>query len=155
MPTRESGNNSEASREARIMELAVWDWRGKPVVWIREQMDNCHYETLCNYRKTELYLKTIEELKEAWRDTMRRLPETSELKKKVAQGMVLALDRIIGILADDSAQPKDVIAAARLAAQLDGRFLRGNDDGEGVGRNVDSLAQELVTALKRHEGVVN
>ena len=30
MPTRDIGNNSVASRENRIMELAVWDWRRKP-----------------------------------------------------------------------------------------------------------------------------
>lgn len=155
MPTRENGNNSEASRESRIMELAVWDWRGKPVVWIRKQLDNCHYETLCNYRASDLYKQTLEELKDAWRDSIRKLPETAELKKQVTLGMKMALDRIIGILADDDAAPKDVIAAARLAAQLDGRFLRANEDGEGVGRDVDSVAQELVTALKRHEGMVN
>jgi len=155
MPTRETGNNSEASRESRIMELAVWDWRGKPVHWIRKELDNCHYQTLCDYRKTPLYLETLGELKDAWRDSILRLPETRELKQKVTQGMALGLDRLIGILADDAAAPKDVIAAARLMAQMDGRFLKAGEDGDGGGKDVDSVAQELVTALKRHEGVVN
>ncbi len=155
MPTREDGNQSQASRESRIMELAVWDWRGKPVVWIRKQMANCHYETLCNYRKDPLYLSTLEELKEAWRDSIRKLPETAELKKQVTLGMKMALDRIIGILADDDAAPKDVIAAARLAAQLDGRFLRANEDGDGISRDVDSVAHELVTAINRQKELIN
>ncbi len=156
MPNRDTGNNSEASRESRIMELAVWDWRGKPVTWIRKELDNCHYQTLCDYRKTELYLKTLDELKQAWRDSILRIPETRDLKNRVTQGMVLGLDRLIAILADDEAAPKDVIAAARLMAQMDGRFLRPGDEDDGrLGKDVDSVAQELVTALKRHEGIVN
>jgi hypothetical protein len=155
MPNRETGNCSKASQDARIMELAVWDWRGKPVQWIRDQLDNCHYATICNYRKTKLYLDTLNELKQAWKDAILRLPETRELKQKVTQGMALGLDRLIGILADDHSQPKDVIAAARLMAQMDGRFLRPGDEEGGLSKDVDSVAQELVTALKRHEGIVN
>jgi hypothetical protein len=155
MPNRETGNNSEASRESRIMELAVWDWRGKPVNWIRQQLDNCHYQTLCDYRKTPLYLSTLEELKQAWRDSILRLPETRELKHKVTQGMALGLDRLIGILADDRSAPKDAIAAARLMAQMDGRFLRPGEDDDSMRKDVDSVAQELLTAVERHRGVVN
>lgn len=155
MPTRDNGNNSLASRNARIMELAVWDWRGKPVTWIRSQMDNVHYQTLCDYRNTDLYKETLEELKQAWRDSILKLPETRDLKLKVTQGMSLGLDRVIAILADDDASARDVIAAARLMAQMDGRFLRPGEDGEGLSKDVESVAQELVSAIKRHEGVVN
>jgi hypothetical protein len=155
MPNRENGNQSKAALEARIMELAVWDWRGKPVTWIRAQLENCHYETLCNYRKTDTYLKTIGELKQAWRESLLKLPETRELKQKVTQGMVLGLDRMVGILADDDSAPKDVIAAARLMAQMDGRFLRATDEDGGISKDVDSVAQELVTAINRQKAMVN
>jgi hypothetical protein len=155
MPTRDIGNNSVASRENRIMELAVWDWRRKPVNWIRKELGDVHYQTICDYRASDLYKSTLAELKEAWKESLLRLPETRELKGKISQGMTLGLDRLIDILANEMSSPKDVIAAARLMAQMDGRFLRAGDDPENPGKDIDSVAHELVTAIERHKGLVN
>ena|SRR5271165_1179873 len=155
MPNRETGNNSEASRDSRIKDLALWDWQRKPVVWIRKALGDCHYVTLCNYRATELYKQTLEDLKQQWDDAMRSLPETSALRKKVTQAMSLGLDAVIDILAGASSD-KDKIAAARLAAQMDGRFLHaGEDEAARLNRDVESMAQELLEGIKRHQGVVN
>jgi hypothetical protein len=146
-------NLSPAAREKRIRELAVMDWRNLPTAQIRQyfednyQLEDLTYQTLSAYRETEEYKETWKALKEEWEKEMLRLPQTSELKRKITQGMTLSLHVLIEILAG-KAQHKDKISAARLMAQLDGRFLKIGEDGESP-REVESVANELISALKK------
>ena len=151
---RENHNLSEATREVKCRELAVMDWAKTPSAKIHELMGRPSWQTLANYRETPEYKETLGELRAEWLETIKRLPDASELRKKITLGMALSLDRLIEILVPDGkAAYKDRISAARLMAQLDGRFLRGEDDEAVTGRNVDSVAQELLTAIRRQDRV--
>ena len=143
-------NRSEATREKKCRELAVMDWGKVPAAKIRESLD-CSFQTITSYRETSEYKETLEELRREWMDAARRLPNTSELRTKISMGMTLSLDRLIEILVPDGkAQYKDKISAARLMAQLDGRFLRAEDgDEDTAGKNVLSVADELLVALSK------
>ena len=143
-------NLSPAAKEKRIRELAVMDWRNLPTAQIVDhfsQEEEISYQTLTIYRATEEYKETLDRLREEWNKEMLRLPSTSELKKKISQGMTLSLNVLIEILGG-KAQHKDKISAARLMAQLDGRFLKMGEDGE-MAKGVDSVAQELMTAIQK------
>jgi hypothetical protein len=142
-------NLSPAARELRIKKLAVLDWANTPTSVIKgefEEFANVGYQCLTTYRSTELYKETWDELRKAWDEEMLRLPQTSELKKKISHGMALSLNVLINILGGKSAA-KDKISAARLMAQLDGRFLREGEDKDGT--NGDSVAQELLKVMKQ------
>lgn len=152
---RETANLSEASREVRCRELAVLDWAKTPSKTIREMMGNVAWQTLAHYRDTEEYKETIRELREEWMEAVSRIPNGTELRSKIALGMTLSLDRLIEILVPQTkAALKDRISAARLVAQLDGRFLKGDEDGD-TPKNVDSVATELLAALRKQETAVN
>jgi hypothetical protein len=152
-PAPEGPNNpSEASREVRIRECAVLDWSNIPTKQVQEQLD-LSYQTVANYRDTDIYKATIEELRSEWMKEMMRLPGTADLKKKISQGMALSLNALIDILSTARTAAKDKIGAARLMAQLDGRFLKGEDEEGTANRNADSIAQELLTAINRQDTV--
>jgi hypothetical protein len=152
-PAPEGPNNpSEASREVRIRECAVLDWSNLPTKQVEERLD-LSYQTISNYRDTDIYRATIEELRSEWMKEMMRLPGTADLKKKISQGMALSLNALIEILSTARTAAKDKIGAARLMAQLDGRFLKVDDEEGAVNRNADSIAQELLTAIKRQDTV--
>lgn len=144
-------NLSPAAKEKRIRELAVMDWANLPTAAIVErfsQEEEISYQTLTIYRATDLYKEVWQNLREEWDKEMSRLPATNDLKKKISQGMTLSLNVLIEILGG-KAQHKDKISAARLMAQLDGRFLKIGEDGE-IPKGVDSVAKELMTALQKH-----
>lgn len=147
-------NLSPAAKEKRIRELAVMDWANLPTAVIVErfsQEEDISYQTLTIYRATDLYKEVWQNLREEWDKEMSRLPATNDLKKKISQGMTLSLNVLIEILGG-RAQHKDKISAARLMAQLDGRFLKIGEDGE-IPKGVDSVARELMSALQKQ--VVN
>lgn len=145
-------NLSPAAREKRIRELAVMDWKNLPTAQIRQyfeenyQLEDLTYQTLSHYRETEEYKETWKNLREEWDREMLRLPQTSELKKKISQGMTLSLNVLIEILGGKAAH-KDKISAARLMAMLDGRFLKVGDDPENP-KEIGSVANELLKALQ-------
>ena len=150
---RETKNLSDASREVKCRELACMDWANLPSARIQERLGPISWLTISNYRDTEEYKETITELRAEWLDQMRKLPQTAELRKKISQAMALGVDTIIDILSGKAAV-KDKISAARLAAQLDGRFLRDGDDVDGKSKvNDDSVAQRLLEAMKRQDMV--
>lgn len=151
---RETKNLSDATREVKCRELAVLDWSKTPSAQVHELMGRPSWQTISNYRETPEYKETLEELRLQWMETVKRLPNSSELRQKITYGMGLSLDRLIEILVPEGkATYKDRISAARLMAQLDGRFLRGEDDSDPNGKTVDSVAQELLTAIKRQDRV--
>jgi hypothetical protein len=151
---KEARNLSVAARESRMRELAVLDWAQMPTTVILEKLDLKAWSVLKQYRETKEYQEALEDLRAAWNEQMLRLPQMTTLKKKVEQAMVLGLNALITILSAEKTQNKDKIAAARLAAQMDGRFL-GADNGSGeIEHNTDTVAQELLTAIKRQKELV-
>jgi hypothetical protein len=143
-------NLSPAAKEKRIRELAVMDWANLPTAVIVERFsteEEISYQTLTIYRATDTYRDVLQNLRDEWTREIQRLPGTSDLKKKISQGMSLSLNVLIEILGG-KAQYKDKISAARLMAQLDGRFLKMGEDGE-TPKEVESVAKELVAALHR------
>jgi hypothetical protein len=143
-------NLSPAAKEKRIRELAVMDWANLPTKVIVERFseeEEISYQTLTIYRATPEYREVLEGLRVEWDKEMLRLPSTSQLKKTISQGMTLSVNVLVEILAGRAAY-KDKISAARLMAQLDGRFLKIGEDGE-IPKGVDSVAQELMTALQK------
>lgn len=147
---REIVNLSEASREVRSRELAVLDWAKTPSSQVRETMGNVSYQTITNLRNQPEYTETLEMLRAEWMETVRRTPGGVELRQKISYGMVLSLDRLIEIIVPDTrAAIKDRISAARLMAQLDGRFLHDTEGGETTSKNVDSVANELLAAINK------
>lgn len=151
--TRDKANHSEASREARIRELAVLDWARMPSTQVRERMGDVDWQTLCAYRNTPLYEEVRSDLRAEWEAEMLRLPGYRDLKKKVEQAVALGIDAVIEILADSGAANKDKIAAARLAAQMDGRFLKASENDPGDSKDSDSLGKKLLDALERQTRV--
>lgn len=153
--TEDGVNVSDAAIEQRIRQLAVLDWAQTPGKRIREDL-GLSYQTLQAYRGNPIYQETLDSLRKEWESEMLRLPSTMELKKRIQHGMALSLDVLIDILAKAENTNKDKISAARLMAQLDGRFLKAGDDGEGSGsKDVESVAHELITAMKRQGGAIN
>lgn len=150
--TRDRANHSEASREARIRELAVLDWARMPSTQVRERMGDVDWQTLCAYRNTPLYEEVRSDLRAEWEAEMLRLPGYRDLKKKVEQAVALGIDAVIEILAGKAAH-KDKISAARLAAQMDGRFLKASEDDPGDSKDSDSLGKKLLDALERQTRV--
>ena len=145
-------NPSEAAVEARLRKLAALDWGNVPNSLIFEEF-GVSYPTISKWRQADVYKEQIEELRANWHEQVSRLPSGATLRKKIEHGMTLSLDVLIQILAGKAAH-KDKISAARLMAQLDGRFLHGTDeDADKPGAGVESLASELLAAVKRQERI--
>jgi hypothetical protein len=150
-------NMTDAAVEARVLQLAALDWSGTPHQRIRAAMD-VDRNTLYKYRASKEYAEAIQHLRDDWKETLDRMPKTTELRREISYGMGLGVRRVIGILADDKSSNKDVLGAARLVAQMDGRFLGSSDTGESVPRGTEqseSVASELLEALKRTQRAVN
>jgi hypothetical protein len=141
-----SENVSAAGVEARVRELAVMDWANIPSSQFRTKY-GLTFQTVAAYRKREEYQETIHLLREEWKEEMLKLPSTMELRKKISLAMTLGVNTLIEILSQKN-QAKDKISAARLVAQIDGRFLRETEGAE-VGGTGESLAQELVNVMKK------
>ena len=141
-------NRSDTTREARVRRLAVMDWAGLPSRAIREEFGAESYVTICSYRRDPAYIEVVEQLRKEWMEEMIRLPSTSDLRKKISQGMNLSVNVLIEILAGKAAY-KDKISAARLMSQLDGRFLRSGEE-EGIpAEGRESVAEELLRHIGR------
>ena len=143
-------------QERKIMDLAAMDWANIPTIEIRKhfKFQSTNDPMLSLWRSTPLYQQTMSELKRAWFEEMARLPSTSELKKKVQHAMALGLDRLVAILAAKATRDRDVISAVRLAAQMDGRFLGPDDSAGKLNPQTETLAQALLTEIKKKRETV-
>jgi hypothetical protein len=151
---RNTGDNpSEAAMESRIRQLARLDWANKPSRLIMDQLGIGTASVLCDYRHTEVYAEELALARAEWHEEMSRVPDAVRLRKEIQQAMALGVNRIISIIADDSSKDADAISAAKLAAQLDGRFLRGDGEDAKPSDRVDSLAQELLDAIDRQRKI--
>jgi hypothetical protein len=156
----ESGESMIPSTERRIRYLAALDWKGLPAQLVRamvgklddSEADPVSSVTISDYRASSIYKVALEEQRQEWKEQMLRLPQSAELRKKIGHAMSLSIEAVIEILC--IGKDADRLSAARLASQWDGRFLHG-EDGEGKERqDVDTVAQELLNALKRHTETV-
>jgi hypothetical protein len=159
LETTDSGESMTPATERRIRYLAALDWKGMPAHMVRlalgriddPKADAVSTTTVCGYRSTDLYKVALEEQRQEWREQMLKLPQTPELRKKIQHAMALSIGVVIDILV--AGDDKDKLAAARLASQWDGRFMRSdNDDAEKPAN--ESVAQEILTALKRHQETI-
>lgn len=152
---KENWNMSDVSQESRIRTLALMDWAHQPTAKIQAVLAEVGIATIYQYRNSELYKSIISELREEWEAQMKRLPQTVELRKSISHAMSLSVNRLIEILANDRAATKDVISAARLTAQIDGRFLHAGGDGDSASNpEQESIAAELLTALNRQKQTI-
>jgi hypothetical protein len=149
---------TEANEIAKTLKLVALDFALAPMSVIQKELGgNGENGVACKNniyqrRQTDLYKETLHEMTESWKAQMIKAPGTSELRKSINYGMGIAVKKLIEILAGDNPN-KDIIGAARLMAQMDGRFLRSDGEGEGHASSVDteSVAQELLTAIKRQK----
>lgn len=113
-----------------------------------------HFDVTCTcinqWRQKELYKDTIAFLKADRMERTAKLISTSDLRKLINTAMEIGVNRVIEILSNKKSPYKDVIAAARLAAALDGRFLKGSLDEDKPGSYTanEPLAEELIRAIK-------
>lgn len=147
---------NETSRQARILKLAALDFAHAPIAVIKQEMKGSysHYNVM---RKDPLYLETVEEMKTEWKAKMLNTPETTEIARTISYALGIATKKLVNILASSKTTNRDVISAARLIAQMDGRFLgRDSVEGEEIRHSADtnSLATELIQAINRHKSSV-
>jgi hypothetical protein len=140
-----------ASRDRKILDLAAIDWSGKNPRQF-EAYATLTGTTLSSYRATDEYKAAIADLREEWHEQMLRLPQTTELRKKINHAMSLSITTVIDILCSPASENKDKLAAARLASQWDGRFLHSEEDKENPAD--ETVAEELLKAIKRHQDTV-
>jgi hypothetical protein len=155
----ESGELMQPAVEKRIRYLAALDWKGLPAQMIRAMVGKCDNPdgdpvssvTISSYRGSDIYKIALEEQRQEWREQMLRLPKSAELRKKIEHAMSLSIEAVIEILV--VGKDADKLSAARLASQWDGRFLHADGDDK-PSEGVDTVAQELLNALKRHTETV-
>jgi len=136
--------------DARTMKLAALDFGLVPVEVVIQELQ-CTRQHLYVMRRDPLYHETLEEIKKEWKDSMLRTPGTPELRKEINYGLSIAVKKLIHILSLKKTPNRDIVAAARLMAQMDGRFI-GHDAEEARARggvDTESVATELIQMIQR------
>lgn len=142
--------SNPAREDAKTLKLAALDFALAPNETIREELQ-CSQSAISQRRQTDLYHKAIEEMKQGWLERMRAAPGTNDLRKKINYGVGIGVQKIIHILSSKKTANRDIVAATRLIAMMDGRFIGSEmEDGQRVPAQDEDLRQELVTAVKRH-----
>jgi hypothetical protein len=144
--------SNEARETAKTLKLAAMDFALAPIEQIKAEL-KVNSNAINQRRQTQLYKETVEELKESWKQKMLATPGTLELRKQINYGLSIAVKKLVHILSGTRTPNRDIIGAARLMAQMDGRFL-GHDAEEARaqgGVDTESVAQELITAIRRQK----
>lgn len=131
-----------------IMRVAEMDFNLIPTSKIMESL-NLNRRQVNDRRIESTYKDELENLRMQHRTEMMRVPGVMELRREIGHGMSLAVRQLVRILEDEKAKDSDKIAAARLTAQIDGRFMGTDPDREAVDPATDSIASELIQAIKR------
>lgn len=140
---------NEARETAKTLKLAALDFALAPILVIRQEL-KLSQRAINNHRATDLYKETVQELKESFREKMLAAPGTNELRKKINYGVGIGVDKIVHILSSPRTANRDIVAATRLIAMMDGRFIGSESEDGHVTPADEDLRQELVTAVKRH-----
>lgn len=149
--------SNEAAEIAKTLKLVALDFSLAPMSVIQKELGGRSKEgeacknNIYARRQTDLYRDTLRDMEQSWKEQMLKTPGTSELRKSINYGLAIAVKKLINILANPKTPNRDLIGSARLMAQMDGRFL-GHDAEEARaqgGLDTESVAQELLTAIKR------
>jgi hypothetical protein len=141
-----------AREQAKTLQLAAMDFALAPAETIRKEL-GISQSAINQRRMSPLYKETVEELKVAFKEKMLQTPGSTELRKTISWALSIAVKKILGILSSPKTSNRDIIGAARLVAQMDGRFM-GTTDAEGhpaITDNTESLAAELMKMVSRKD----
>jgi hypothetical protein len=139
---------NEARENSKTLRLAVLDFALAPLETIRQELKLTTRQVYF-HRNNDLYRESVKELQEAFKEKMLATPGTNELRKHINYGLSIAVKKLIGILAHSKTANRDIVSAARLMAQMDGRFI-GSETGEGKSpEDTESVASELIQMIKR------
>jgi hypothetical protein len=151
-----------AKEIAKTLKLVALDFALAPMEVIQKELSGrgeggvASKNNIYARRQTDLYKETLRDMEQAWKEQMLKTPGTTELRKNINYGLSIAVKKLIHILSQPKTPNRDLIGAARLMAQMDGRFL-GHDAEEARaqgGVDTESVAQELLTAIKRSSGSI-
>jgi hypothetical protein len=142
-----------ARNDAKTMKLAAMDFALCPIDIIKRDLQ-LGSAAISLRRTTVLYKETLEEIEKQFREKMAQTPGTAELRKTISWAMSIAIKKILGILSSPKTSNRDLIAAARLTAQIDGRFLGSEVPESRSDHDTESVAQELLQAMRRVNGSV-
>lgn len=134
-----------AQKQSKLLKLAFMDWQGVPKELILKEI-RVSNQTLLEWRNHPTYKEAVEELKAEFKQKLLQSPATNELVKTLGYAMGIATKKLVHILASSKTSNKDVISAARLVAQMDGRFLGNAVEDEANLSRQD--AEEVATELK-------
>src|ERR1700741_3345087 len=141
---------NQAHRTSKIMKLAGLDWFETPKeIVLRElKLTQNHLNLL---RQDPLYLETVEQLKADFKKKLLQSPGTNEIVKTLSYAVGIATKKLVHILASPRSCNKDVISAARLVAQMDGRFLGTavEDEANLSRQDAEEVATELKSMIER------
>lgn len=139
-----------AQKQSKLLKLAFMDWQGVPKELILKEI-RVSNQTLLEWRNHPTYKEAVEELKAEFKQKLLQSPATNELVKTLGYAMGIATKKLVHILASSKTSNKDVISAARLVAQMDGRFL-GNaveDEANLSRQDAEEVATELKSMIAR------
>lgn len=142
--------SNPAQIQSKIMKLAFLDWQRVPATIIRQEL-KLSQPHLSSLRQNPLYKQTVEDLKAEFKEQLLKSPQTNELVKTLGYALGIATKRLVHILASSKTSNKDLISAARLVAQMDGRFL-GNavEDEANLSRHdAEEVAVEIRGMIDR------
>lgn len=145
--------NSPEIEDIKTLRLAAMDFAMFPMEQIKAEL-KCGSNAVNDRRRTQLYKDTLSEIKKEWKEKLLKTSGTNDLKKKISYGMAIAIHRLVGILAAHDTANKDIVSAARLMAQMDGRFIGSEGDKVNADHDTESVAQELIQAIKRTKETV-
>lgn len=148
------GTNRKVFVETAEYKLAAMDFSLAPNQLIRTEL-GLSQSAILRYRQSKQYQEFLQELRAEWKETMLRTPGTSDIRKTISWAMSVAVKKVLHILANPRTSNKDLIAAARLTAQIDGRFLNTDTAPAGkVEEEVNSLAEELLKHINKGKDTV-
>jgi hypothetical protein len=141
-----------AARQSKIMQVAFLDWQRVPhqIILKELRLSHPHLNTI---RQDPLYHQTVEELKAEFKEKLLSAPGTNELVKTLGYAMGIATKKLVHILASSRTSNKDLISAARLVAQMDGRFLGSavEDESNLSRHDAEEVATEIKGMIERHK----
>lgn len=143
---------SETQRQSLMHQLALLDFNLTPIQVIREEL-KISPSLIRAYRQMKEYREALEEVREAWTEKMMQTPATNQLRKEISWAMSVAVKKVLEILTSPKSNNKDLIAAARLTALLDGRFLSSTSE-QKADQMEEGVATELKQAIDRVRGTV-
>ena len=138
--------------------LATLDWVGAPMSVIMEELvkndgDPYTASTICEMRKSDVYREMVGALKSAWEHELAKKSSSFEMRNSASSILRSSLKRMMEIVARPKTQARDIIAIARLTAQMTGNIIVETADAEGhTSEKQESIASELITALGRMKG---